>query len=162
MIKAGARSFNVKRDDLSLAWAEVFLELLSSGTKEICPLSISINGFSEQGAPKETASIREKLDELLEAKGVMIDTETVAFTIFPEEYWRLADKKRSEFFDLYRKSFTRIQDWKPKHNKRGSYFQRLVDYEGNDEGHNQLDWINARNEHLQFPHKIFHRPKIHG
>jgi thymidylate synthase len=42
---------------------------------------------------------------------------------------------------LYRKSFIRIQDWNARNNKRGSYFQRLVDYEGNDKGHNQLAWI---------------------
>lgn len=141
MIKPTACSFNVERDDLSLAWSEVFLKLLSPGTREICPLSISIAGFSERGTVKETVGIRERLDKLLEAKSVTIDTETVAFTIFPDEYWQLANHKREEFFKLYRESFVRIQDWKPKHNKRGSYFQRLVDYEGNDHGHNQLAWI---------------------
>jgi hypothetical protein len=141
MIKHSACSFNVERDDLSLAWAEVFLKLLSPGTTEICPLSISITGFSELSLPKETVAVRERLDKLLVAEGVTIDTETVAFTIFPDEYWKLANKSRAEFFNLYRQSFIRIQDWNAKNNKRGSYFQRLVDYEGNDEGHNQLAWI---------------------
>src|ERR1700722_16172806 len=141
MIKHNARPLYVDRDNLSLAWGEVFLKLLSPGTTEICPLSVSITGFSGVETPKETSSIREKLDELLKAKGITIDTETVAFTIFPEEYWQLANKNRKEFFDLYRESFTRIQDWNPRNNKRGSYFQRLVDYEGDDKGHNQLAWI---------------------
>jgi hypothetical protein len=141
MIDPRACSFAVEMDNLSLAWGEVFLRLLSSGVKEIAPLSISITGFSKDGAPVENVEIRERLDILLEQKGVTIDTETVAFTIFPQEYWELANNNRAEFFSLYRESFTRIQDWKPKHNKRGSYFQRLVDYEGNDAGHNQLEWI---------------------
>ncbi|MGM4965754.1 thymidylate synthase [Tardiphaga sp. 1201_B9_N1_1] len=141
MIKPSACSFVVERESLSLAWGEVFLRLLSSGVTEISPLSICITGFSDDGNPVESADIRERLDALLEEKEVTIDTETVAFTIFPQEYWELANKSRAEFFSLYRESFTRIQDWKPRHNKRGSYFQRLVDYEGNDEGHNQLDWI---------------------
>jgi thymidylate synthase len=141
MINPSARSFVVERENLSLAWGDVFLRLLSSGVKEIAPLTISITGFSNDGNPTENAEIRERLDILLEQKGVTIDTETVAFTIFPQEYWELANRSRSEFFSLYRESFMRIQDWKPKDNKRGSYFQRLVDYEGNDEGHNQLEWI---------------------
>ncbi|MCK1333440.1 thymidylate synthase [Bradyrhizobium sp. CW9] len=141
MINPSARPFAVERDNLSLAWGDVFLRLLSSGVKEIAPLSISITGFSNDGAPTENDEIRKRLDSLLEQKGVTIDTETVAFTIFPQEYWELANKSRGEFFSLYRESFTRIQDWSPKHNKRGSYFQRLVDYQGNDEGHNQLEWI---------------------
>jgi len=146
MIKSNACSFNVERDDLSLAWGEVFLKLLSPGIQEICPLSMAITGFSESGVVNENSGVRERLDKLLEAKGVTIDTETVAFTIFPDEYWKLSNNSRSEFFELYRESFTRIQDWKPKHNKRGSYFQRLVDYEGNDNGHNQLAWILAEFE----------------
>jgi thymidylate synthase len=141
LIKRSACSFNVERDDLSLAWGEVFLKLLSSGTTEICPLSISITGFSSESLPKETIVVREKLDKLLEVEGVTTDIETVAFTIFPDEYWKLANKNRAEFFSLYRESFTRIQDWNARNNKRGSYFQRLVDYEGNDKGHNQLAWI---------------------
>jgi len=141
MIKRNARPLIVDRNDLSLAWSEIFLKLLSAGTTEICPLLLSITGFSDCGIPNETASVRERLDELLKAKGVATDIETVAFTIFPDEYWRLANKNRAEFFDLYRKSFTRIQDWNPRNNKRGSYFQRLTDYEGDDKGHNQLAWI---------------------
>lgn len=141
MIKHSARPLSLERDDLSLAWGDVFLKLLSKGITEICPLSISITGFSENGIPKETESVREKLNELLEAQGVTTDIETVAFTIFPDEYWQLANKNRAEFFDLYRESFTRMQDWNARNNKRGSYFQRLVDYEGDDKGHNQLAWI---------------------
>ena len=141
MIDPKARSFVVEQENLSLAWGDVFLRLLSPGVKEISPLLISITGFSIDGDLAENAGIRGRLDALLEQKGVTIDTETVAFTIFPQEYWELANKNRAEFFSLYRESFTRIQDWKPKHNKRGSYFQRLVDYEGNDAGHNQLEWI---------------------
>jgi thymidylate synthase len=141
MIKHTASPLYVERDDVSLAWAEVFLKLLAPGTTEICPLTISITGFSENGSPQETASIRSELEELLKAKGVTTDIETVAFTIFPDEYWQLANKNRTELFSLYRESFTRIQDWNARNNKRGSYFQRLVDYEGDDKGHNQLEWV---------------------
>jgi hypothetical protein len=63
-----------------LAWGEVLVKLLAPGVNEICPLSLSITGFSEDGAPHETLSVRTKLEELLNAKGVKIDIETVALS----------------------------------------------------------------------------------
>lgn len=141
MIKTSATPFYVESADLSLAWGQVLLQLMSPGVSEISPLTLSIHGFSDAGVVQETSSIRFKLEQLLINKQVTIDIENVAFTIFPEEYWQLSNGDRREFFSLYRKAFIRIQDWNAKHNARGSYFQRLVDYEGEDKGYNQLAWI---------------------
>jgi len=34
-----------------------------------------------------------------------------------------------------------VQDFNPRNNKRGSYFQRLVDLNGEGKGPNQLKWM---------------------
>jgi hypothetical protein len=151
MISPETDALYIERSNVSLAWGEVLLHLLTPGITAISPLSVSIVGFDSSGAVSETSGIRNGLDELLKAHGVNTDIETVAFTIFPKEYWQLANGDRNELFALYRESFTRIQDWNPRNNKRGSYFQRLVDYEGGDQGNNQLDWI--IHEYLKRPNQ---------
>jgi hypothetical protein len=141
MISSKVGALHIQRDNISLAWGEVLLHLLARGTTAISPLCLTIVGFDSTGTVSEIPTVRSGLDELLKTHDVQTDIETVAFTIFPDEYWQLANGDREEFFALYRESFTRIQDWNPRNNKRGSYFQRLVDYEGADKGKNQLDWI---------------------
>lgn len=126
--------------NLSFAWAKVMLALAQRGVGEISPLTVAIRGFTADGAPTESPTIRTALDAYLESEDLR-DCENVAFTIFPQSYWQMAAGDRSDFFDLYRESFQRIQDFAPRHNKRGSYFQRLVDYEGGGVGFNQLAWI---------------------
>jgi hypothetical protein len=69
------------------------------------------------------------------------DIETVAFTIFPERYWRLAGGDRKKLFKLYHDAFPRIQAMNPRNNRRGLYFERLAMYgSGPCEG-NQLEWV---------------------
>jgi len=137
MVNPNTAPCHIERDDLSMAWGEALLQLLRPGATAIAPLTLSITGFASDGAPKETTLIRRGLERLVHDHGIDFDIETVAFTIFPNEYWRLANRNRQEFFELFRESFPRIQDWNARHNSRGTYFQRLIDYKGK----NQLKWI---------------------
>jgi hypothetical protein len=140
MINRKAAPACIERDNLSLAWGEVLLTLLTPGVSVITPLTLSISGFGPDG-PAESTAIRSKLESLLAAHGIDPDIETVAFTIFPKEYLHLANRDRDEFFGLFKESFPRIQDWRPRENSLGTYFQRLIDYHGNNKGPDQLSWI---------------------
>jgi hypothetical protein len=126
--------------NLSLGWARVLDRLARPGVDAISPLSLSITGFDNDGRAIEVPPIRKAIDTLLAAKGKR-DVENVAWTIFPERYWLLAEGDRGAFFEMFREAFPRIQDFNAQNNRRGSYFQRMVDYEGGDEGFNQLGWI---------------------
>ena len=126
--------------NLSLGWGEVLDRLARPGVAAISPLSLSITGFGQDGMANEVPTIRTAVDKLLAAKGKR-EVENVAWTIFPERYLRLAGGDREEFFSIFREAFPRIQDYNPQNNTRGSYFQRMVDFEGSGAGFNQLKWI---------------------
>jgi hypothetical protein len=126
--------------NLSLGWAAVLDCLAQPGVDAISPLTLSITGFDENGVAAEVPTIRSAIDDLLKAKGTR-DVENVAWTIFPERYWRMSAGDREAFFDMFREAFPRIQEFNPQNNRRGSYFQRMVDFEGGVKGFNQLKWI---------------------
>jgi hypothetical protein len=126
--------------NLSLGWAAVLNRLAQPGVDAISPLTLSITGFDEHGVAAEVPIIRSAIDDLLKAKGAR-EVENVAWTIFPERYWRMSAGDREAFFEMFREAFPRIQEFNPQNNRRGSYFQRMVDFEGGAKGFNQLKWI---------------------
>ncbi|MFA6965261.1 thymidylate synthase [Bosea sp. (in: a-proteobacteria)] len=143
-----AKPETITAANLSLGWASVLDRLACPGVESISPLSLSITGFDEQGIAAEVPAIRAAIDTLLAAKDKR-DVENVAWTIFPERYWRMAEGDRTIFFEMFREAFPRVQNFNAQNNKRGSYFQRLVDFEGGGVGFNQLAWI--LNEHDRNP-----------
>ncbi|MBX7198515.1 MAG: hypothetical protein K1X51_03990 [Rhodospirillaceae bacterium] len=130
----------LEADNLSLGWAKVVDQLSRPGVERIAPLTLSISGFDDNGVAAEIPEIRQAVDAFLEAQGKR-DTENVAWTIFPERYHQIAGGDREKFFELFIESFQRVQDFNARNNKRGSYFQRLVDLNGNGKGPNQLKWM---------------------
>lgn len=130
----------VSSNNLSIAWARVLLELTRPGITRIAPLTLIIRDFAPDGRPIEVPEIRTAVDEFLAAQGKR-DTENIAWTIFPQRYWEMAEGDREAFFELFIESFQRVQDFNPRNNRRGSYFQRLVDLRGQGNGPNQLKWI---------------------
>jgi hypothetical protein len=126
--------------NLSLGWAAVLDRLAQSGVDSISPLTLSITGFDEGGIAAEVPAIRGAIDDLLKSKDKR-DVENVAWTIFPERYWRMSGGDREAFFEMFREAFPRVQQFNPQNNRRGSYFQRLVDFEGGNGSFNQLKWI---------------------
>lgn len=135
--------------NLSKAWGQAILNILDHSGKEISPLLISIAGFSEDGSPQETESVRCELEQLLKNKGFR-DIENVAHTIFPQRIWNIAKKDRKRLYSLYLSTFKRYQASNKRDNQRGSYFERLINYGRGEIGGNQLEWIiqqyNTRND----------------
>ncbi|MBT1159638.1 thymidylate synthase [Aminobacter anthyllidis] len=130
----------ITADNLSLGWARVLSELCKPGVNRLAPLTLTITGFDNRGKAAEVPAIRDAVDAFLDAQGRK-DTENVAWTIFPQRYLELADGNRDAFFELFIESFQRVQEFNPRNNKRGSYFQRLVDLNGGGKGPNQLKWM---------------------
>lgn len=127
-------------DNLSVAWGKVLNELAKPGVNRLAPLTLSITGFDEAGVAQEVPEIRAAVDRFLAAQGKR-NTENVAWSIFPQQEWEIAGGDRDLFFDVYIESYQRVQAFNPRNNKRGSYFQRLVDLNGGGKGPNQLKWL---------------------
>lgn len=130
----------IESDNLSEAWAAMYLHVLDNPGKEIAPLVLTIDGFVEGKPIAEDQSVRTSLDRLLAKKG-KTSVENVAFTIFPQRYWQIAGRDRVAFFKLYNDSFGRMQAMNRQLNGRGLYFQRMTMYGRGPCGGNQLEWI---------------------
>jgi hypothetical protein len=130
----------VDEPDLSKAWAKAILHVIDHPGLEISPLVLSVTGFDDNGASTENATVRQALDALLLAKGLR-NVEDVAFTIFPQRIWQIAQGDRARLFDYYRKAFPRYQAMNPRDNRRGLYFERLISYGRGPCDGNQLEWI---------------------
>lgn len=126
--------------DLSTAWARAVLHVIDHAGLEISPLVLSVTGFDNDGIPVENSAVRGMLDKLLIAKELR-DVEDVAFTIFPQRLWQLAQGDRTRLFQIYRDTFPRYQAMNPRENRRGLYFERLVSYGSGPCDGNQLEWI---------------------
>lgn len=130
----------VNESDLSKAWAKAVLHVIDHAGLEISPLVLSVTGFDDNGTSAENPAVRQALDNLLLAKGLR-NVEDVAFTIFPQRLWQVAQGDRVLLFELYRKAFPRYQAMNPRDNKRGLYFERLISYGRGPCDGNQLEWI---------------------
>jgi hypothetical protein len=126
--------------DLSIAWAKAVLHVIDHTGTEISPLILSVTGFDDDGVPQETATIRSALDSLLLMKGKR-DINDVAFTIFPQRLWQMAQGNRARLFKYYLDAFPRYQAMNPRENRRGLYFERMIRYGRGPCDGNQLEWI---------------------
>jgi hypothetical protein len=133
--------YAVNESNLSIAWAKAFLHIIDNAGTEITPLILSVHGFGNDRRAQEDVSLRHALDELLALKE-MQNVETVAYTIFPQRLWDMAQGNRKKLFDTYRMVFPRYQAMNRKLNSRGLYFERLTNFskESPCDG-NQLEWI---------------------
>jgi hypothetical protein len=147
-MKIDGQPLALSADNLSLGWAKVMMALTRPGITRITPLMLTVRGFAPDGTATEIPAIREAVDAFLGSQGKR-DTENVAFTIFPQRYWEMSGGDREAFYELFIESFQRIQTFNPRNNKRGSYFQRLVDFHGDGQGPNQLKWM--IDEYLEHP-----------
>lgn len=129
----------IEADNLSHGWARVIDRLAQRGVSCLSPLFLSIT-FDGSGSIDEVPEIREAVDTFLKAQGKR-STDNVAWTIFPERYLKIAKGDRSVFYDLFNRAFRRVRRFNARNNRRGSYFQRLIDYNDNGAGPNQLEWI---------------------
>ncbi len=134
----------IEADNVSNAWAKVFLSLMNKGIKSISPLVVKIN-FDDNN--KEILEVKNLIDEFLltEEKNSI---QTVSNTIFPNSLW-LPHKNKEKLFQNYREIWTKIKEHHVQShypNKLGTYFSRMLcfnDYKDLTNGHNQLKHIFA-------------------
>ncbi len=122
--------------NLSQSWMEVLKRFNDTSITELSPLVLTVTDFDE------TESIRKVLDNNLIAHNKQ-SIQTVSETIFPVSLHRLFKDDRHRFFNEYKSNFKRIKRLdlmsRNPRNKRGTYFQRLIDYSGKDGRINQLE-----------------------
>lgn len=114
----------IEEDNLSLAWARIFMLLSQRTGKEIAPLVVSISGFGN-GEPQEDKSLRHALDACL-AKNGSQSIQTVANTIFPQSIWRISNNDREELYKIYLENLPSYVEMEPNKNRCGLYFARLI------------------------------------
>jgi len=129
----------IDETNLSYAWGRVFLHILDNSGTEISPLIISLTGFNN-GIPSEDKSIRDTLDNCLAINSKQ-KVHTVANTIFPSSYWRMAKHNRQKLFDIYLNALPRIKAFAKCKNRRGLYFERLIAFGSEMSNGNQLEHI---------------------
>ena len=137
----------VDENNLSVAWAKVFLQVFQEG--EISPVVVVIRDIGDEG-PEEAPQIRGALDQLLEEDGKGLSCNTVANTIFPSIWNPHAD--RQELYVRYRRILPRLR--KNPRNRYGLYFQRLISYGADGDG---VGGVNQLEHIIQTWHKGNHR-----
>lgn len=112
----------IKEDNLSIAWAKLFKLILTSSKHELSPFLISIS--SSDNGILENLAVREQLNLELKRKRIFT-VETVASTIFPQNYWN-KNAPRTYLYSRYLKNFPKIKSY--PQNYSGTYFQRLISF----------------------------------
>lgn len=130
----------IDEEGVSRAYARLILAVADSPGVEVAPLVLSINGFLPDRTTPEDGPLRAEMDALLNSKGRM-SVDDVAFTIFPEELWRLAQRNRTRLFEYFRLAWPSYRAMNPRANGRGLYFQRMTMYGRGPCDGNQLEWI---------------------
>jgi thymidylate synthase len=127
--------FVIEDTNLSNAWRTVLERAINSPKMEISPLIITITEFNE--APH----VRNVLNAHLLGKKLGT-IETVSETIFPDSLYKLFDRDRFTLYETYLINLPRLKEIERRGNGRGTYFERLIAYEGrNNEKINQLEII---------------------
>lgn len=130
----------ISANSVSEAYSELLLDIVNHAGTEISPLILSIPGFGEDSNIAEDPAVRGELDALLKAKGKIV-VEDIAFTIFPQQLWKMAQGDRAKLFQFYEWGFPAYRAMNPKANGRGLYFERLTMYGRGPCNGNQLEWI---------------------
>ena len=133
--------FVASSNNISRAWAEVFLSLMRRGETELGPVVIGISEFDSDSFPVEDKDIRRSMDVALDRlKGRNVHD--VATTIFPISLWNDQVPEHDKLlYDRFNRIWPRLKK-RTRQNARGSYFQRLIAYEDSDgRPINQLDHI---------------------
>lgn len=144
----GAQGCLVAHENLSIAWLRAFAHQVRPGVSAISPLSVTVTSFI-QGVPQETREVRALIDAALSRAHLSrkslrsratvqtaLTCEAVSNTIFPSSLWH-PGASRNDLYARYRKVFPRLK--RDKRNRRGLYFDRLVNYGRGPCAGNQLE-----------------------
>jgi hypothetical protein len=139
-LKPATEPHMIPAGSVSAAYAKLLIHIVDHPGKEMSPLVLSISGFGPGGEIPEDAGLRDALDALLKSKGKIV-IEDVAFTIFPQQLWIMAQGDRQKLFEYYAMAFPAYQAMNRKANGRGLYFERLTMFGRGPCNGNQLEWI---------------------
>lgn len=123
----------IEETNLSNAWCKVLENILNSPGKEISPLLLTLTNF------EESLKTRRALDTHLKSNK-MGSIQTVSETIFPDSLYQFCQRDRQTFYSEYLNNLPRIKKIDPN-NRNGTYFERLIAYDGKNKKINQLDII---------------------
>lgn len=126
----------ITNEVLSRAWLEALSLVTRPGAKVVCPLVVSITGFTPDGTPLEEEPVRRELDATLDRLG-QAQCRTVANTIFPRTYWN-PDRGAAVLYERYLRVFPWIA--RAPANRLGTYFHRMIAFDDSASG-NQLEFI---------------------
>ena len=135
----------IEGTSVSEAYAKLLLHIITRPGNEVSPLIISIEGFEKDHDVHELDQVRIELDKVLKIKGKR-DVEDVAFTIFPQRFWQMAQGDRTKLFQYYGMAFPFYRARNRQANGRGLYFERLTMYGRGPCNGNQLEWILSQYE----------------
>jgi thymidylate synthase len=138
----------IEETNLSIAWTKVLKNIIEQSGKEISPLLLSLTEFNDF---PETQKI---LDLSLKSNG-MATVKTVSETIFPDSLYRYCGKDRFKLYKEYSNNLHRIKKI-DKSNRNGTYFERLIAFDGVNAPINQLEIIISSLESV----KIKRRSKL--
>lgn len=114
-------------DNLSYAWGRAF-QIAVKGSKDMMPLTVSI-GLANS-LPVEDNRIRQAVDAAL-AQSNKYSCAISAMTIFPFKFWNLTGRPHiREFSELYTKKYLPRLRARDSRNRRGTYFERMIAFQG--------------------------------
>lgn len=114
------------QQNLSIAWARAFLELMKPGAGVRHPSVITIQGF-DTDIGVEDSQIRTRLDQTLKQHGKN-SCATVAGTIFPSSMWNSKLQNNADIlFKRYNQAWPGIKMC--PQNRKGVYFRRLTSFQ---------------------------------
>lgn len=125
--------------NLSYAWGTLFSKTIETPNKELSSVIVNLVDF-KNGIANENTHVRKALDDCLAARKKQ-PVQTVSNTIFPESFWEIYKHDRKEFFEKYISIIPRIKALDCQRNRRGVYFERLVNYGCDFADGNQLEHI---------------------
>ncbi len=134
----------IESSNLSYAWGKLFLHAMSVAKHRLPPVVLTIGSFNTTLA-SEDDTIRETLDRTLERLGKNA-CDVSAMTIFPYKMWvRRGRPSCQEFSTLCLERLLPRMKRRDRRNCNGTYFQRLMSYDGLRRGSarkvNQLGFI---------------------
>ena len=134
--------------NLSSAWVNVLNYIVKNPGMEITPLILTLTGF------EESSSIRETLDWHLD-KNNFGSVRTVSETIFPDSLYKFLGMDRFKLYEEYLLNIPRIKKIDSS-NSHGTYFERLIAYDGNEKKINQLEIIinSVKNKNIKRRSKL--------
>jgi hypothetical protein len=120
----------IRSSNVSKAWADILNLVIASPKAEAGPIVLELQAID--GSIAESAEIRRLVDDELQKHKKLFSVDTTSFLIFPWKLWnKLGRPDVAKLTDIYMsKVYPALRARGPKHNSRGTYFQRMIHFTG--------------------------------